>query len=109
MKRLILLGIKKRVQHGLQLSPALLVVSGIGLGAGLMYLLDPDRGGRRRARVRDTLARAISRTGCAIGNTSRDISNRARGLAAETNSLDKTLAARDTSRSQAPARPAYSG
>lgn len=30
------------------------------LGAGLMYLLDPDQGPRRRARLRDRLANALS-------------------------------------------------
>src|SRR5689334_3165725 len=36
------------------------LVGGAGLGAGLMYLLDPDRGDRRRARLNDTLAGAAS-------------------------------------------------
>jgi hypothetical protein len=52
-------------------------------GAGLMYLLDPDGGRRRRARVRDQLVRAAHRTGDAVDATSRDVSNRARGVVAE--------------------------
>jgi hypothetical protein len=52
-------------------------------GAGLMYLLDPDRGRRRRALVRDQLVRAAHRTGDAVDATSRDVSNRARGVVAE--------------------------
>jgi hypothetical protein len=31
----------------------------LGLGAGLMYYLDPDRGRARRARVRERLTRAL--------------------------------------------------
>jgi hypothetical protein len=34
------------------------LVGGFGLGAGLMYLFDPDRGARRRARVRQSLVAA---------------------------------------------------
>ena len=37
------------------------LVSGAGLGAGLMYLLDPDRGERRRARLGETMSEAAER------------------------------------------------
>jgi osmotically-inducible protein OsmY len=64
-----------------------LMTGGIGLGAALMYMFDPDRGKRRRALVRDKLASAASKTPRAIGATARDLSNRARGLASEAGSL----------------------
>ena len=62
------------------------LISGIGLGAGLMYWLDPDRGNRRRALVRDKLVHAFHSTGNAIDRTSHYLTNRARGLAAEAGS-----------------------
>ena len=62
-------------------------IGGIGLGAALMYILDPDRGRRRRALVRDQLARAANKTPEALGATARDLSNRARGLTAEARRL----------------------
>lgn len=37
------------------------LVGGAGLGAGLMYLLDPDRGERRRARLSETMSEAAGR------------------------------------------------
>lgn len=37
------------------------LVGGAGLGAGLMYLLDPDRGERRRARLGETMSEAAER------------------------------------------------
>ena len=52
-------------------------------GAGVMYILDPDLGRRRRALVRDQLACVAHRTGDAVDTTSRDVSNRARGVVAE--------------------------
>lgn len=56
---------------------------GAGAGAGLMYLLDPALGNRRRARMRDRLMRARNLTGSAMDATSRDVRNRARGVVAE--------------------------
>jgi uncharacterized membrane protein len=37
------------------------LVGGAGLGAGLMYLLDPDRGERRRAQLGETMSEAAER------------------------------------------------
>ena len=73
----------------------------LGLGAGLMYLLDPDRGRRRRAMARDRIARAVNILGSATKITARDLSHRAQGILAEGGHLfknqevsDKTLEAR---------------
>jgi len=59
------------------------VLTTAAAGAGLMYLLDPERGRRRRAIVRDRLVRAAHRTGDTVDATSRDVGNRARGVVAE--------------------------
>src|SRR5690242_7268996 len=48
-----------------------------------MYLLDPDGGRRRRALLRDQLVSAGHRTSDAVAATSRDVTNRARGVVAE--------------------------
>jgi hypothetical protein len=56
---------------------------GAGTGAGLMYLLDPDQGNRRRALVRERFVHARHLTGDAVDATSRDVRNRARGVVAE--------------------------
>ncbi|MGH9937003.1 MAG: BON domain-containing protein, partial [Blastocatellia bacterium] len=73
----------------------------LGAGAGLMYLFDPDRGARRRARLRDMATHTINKTGSAAGAASRDLTNRARGFAAQASSIlrsentdDDTLVAR---------------
>ncbi len=58
------------------------VLTGLGIGAGLMYFLDPERGRRRRALVRDRLAHASTLAGSAAGATRRDLAHRASGAAA---------------------------
>jgi uncharacterized membrane protein len=52
-------------------------------GAISMYLLDPDHGRRRRAVMRDRLASGMSRLDDATSVASRDLRNRARGIAYE--------------------------
>ncbi|HEX6966752.1 MAG TPA: SRPBCC family protein [Gemmatimonadaceae bacterium] len=65
------------------MNKALTLVTGAGLGAALMYVLDPDRGTRRRALIRDQITHAANKTGDAIGATSRDVSHRMKGVVAE--------------------------
>jgi uncharacterized membrane protein len=64
-----------------------ILCAGLGLGAGLMYFLDPDRGRRRRAMARDRAAHLVNTADDAIGKTSRDVRNRMSGLVAEASSL----------------------
>ena len=66
------------------------IISGMGLGAALMYLTDPQHGRRRRALARDQFTSLASQTGNAVGPTARDIRNRAQGLVAETTHLFQT-------------------
>jgi osmotically-inducible protein OsmY len=65
------------------------LVGGVGLGAALMYIFDPDRGGRRRALIRDKAVAAGNKANDVAGKISRDVRNRANGLVAETKSLFK--------------------
>jgi osmotically-inducible protein OsmY len=60
-----------------------MLIGGLGLGAALMYVLDPERGKTRRAFVRDKAVRAANRASDKLGSHSRDLRNRARGLAAQ--------------------------
>src|SRR5690625_7569151 len=62
------------------------LVGGIVLGAGLMYLLDPERGRRRRAMVRDQMVSSWGDLDDAVDTAARDLKNRARGVVAETRS-----------------------
>lgn len=61
--------------------PELLI--GAGLGASLVYLLDPQRGGRRRAMLRDSAVSAMHTGADAADATVRDTRNRIVGTAAE--------------------------
>jgi hypothetical protein len=56
---------------------------GAGIGAGLMFLLDPARGRRRRALIRDKMIFAARKTRDAAGATRRDVGNRLYGMTTE--------------------------
>lgn len=63
------------------------VVKGLlfaGAGAGLMYLLDPRSGRRRRALVADKSRHGANVAGSKLSATASDIGNRTRGLTTET-------------------------
>ena len=55
----------------------------IGLGAGLMYFLDPQHGNRRRAMVRDRANRFVNDIDDSIDKAVEDARNRARGMLSE--------------------------
>jgi uncharacterized membrane protein len=52
-----------------------------------MYILDPDRGRRRRALVRDRVSSGLHTTRWGLGKTWRDLGNRAQGMASAARSL----------------------
>jgi hypothetical protein len=60
------------------------LLAGAAVGAAVAYMLDPDRGGRRRALVRDKIVRGAHVTRRALDATARDIANRSRGIASAT-------------------------
>jgi uncharacterized membrane protein len=72
---------EKTMSHGLYL------LGGMGVGAGLMYLLDPVLGSRRRALWSGQARRAWHDLEDAACVTARDVSNRSYGLWAESSSL----------------------
>ncbi|HEX4124170.1 MAG TPA: SRPBCC family protein [Tepidisphaeraceae bacterium] len=57
------------------------------LGAGLMYVLDPDRGHRRRKLIRDQLVRMRHEAWRGAANTATDLLNHTRGAAARVRSV----------------------
>jgi uncharacterized membrane protein len=59
------------------------LITGVVVGAGAMYLLDPDRGARRRSLLRDQGVRASHKLADGMSATARDARNRAVGAAAE--------------------------
>jgi len=68
----------------LRKTTALIAGLGTALGAGVMYLLDPDKGRRRRALLGDKLSKAGRTARDQVAGTARDAGNRARGLLHET-------------------------
>jgi hypothetical protein len=80
-----LLGLGRKRRNNLD--TGLKLLGGIGLGAGLMYILDPAIGNRRRAIFKDKVVSGLNKTGGAIGTTSRDFGNRTYGLFSSIKSL----------------------
>jgi hypothetical protein len=68
----------------LGLLKGILILGCMGLGAGMMYVLEPRLGRRRRALVRDKAQAYWRRMGKFIGQTARDARQRTYGLIAET-------------------------
>ena len=60
------------------------LLTGIGLGAGIMYLWDPERGNRRRALIRDQAVSFKNQTDESLQKATEDLRNRTRGVLAET-------------------------
>lgn len=65
------------------MNKGLTLFAGIGLGAGLVYIFDPEVGNRRRARTRDRAAHLANKTGDKVAAKARDLQNRSVGLASE--------------------------
>lgn len=63
------------------------IIGGVGLGAALMYFLDPDRGKRRRELVRDKVEATGNKVGSYADKITRDIRDRASGIVEEAKSL----------------------
>jgi hypothetical protein len=62
------------------------LIKGLGLGAGLMYLFDPQAGRRRRALLGDRMTHLMNEAEGSFRVGARDLRNRARGLVAEADS-----------------------
>jgi hypothetical protein len=58
-------------------------LTALALGAGAMYLLDPARGHRRRALLRDWTTSRARHVGHWSAGVGRDLGNRGRGVIAE--------------------------
>ena len=62
-------------------------LAGLGAGAAAMYFLDPDRGARRRALVRDQVNSKALKASNAIRGKKEDLANRAYGTMMEAKNL----------------------
>ncbi|WP_437759774.1 SRPBCC family protein [Sorangium sp. So ce1389] len=61
------------------LGGAAAAAAALGVGAGLMYTLDPDRGALRRASARDMAVSLAHRAVALLDESARDLGNRSRG------------------------------
>jgi uncharacterized membrane protein len=87
------------------MNKGLSLISAAGVGAGLMYLFDPDRGKRRRGLLQNKITHVTRLASEVKGKTQRDLRNHLLGAFAQVESLfrvqevsDATLEARVRSR-----------
>jgi hypothetical protein len=64
-------------------------IAGVGIGAGCMYLMDPDCGKTRRVRLHDKTISACREVRMSLEKTQADLANRAHGLFATARSAMK--------------------
>ena len=65
------------------------LIGGLGLGAALMYLFDPDRGRGRRELIREKAEGAANKAGEYAEKMSQDIRDRASEVVAEAKAIFK--------------------
>jgi osmotically-inducible protein OsmY len=65
---------------GLIMNKKLALISGIGLGAGLMFVFDPARGNVRRRIARDKIVHTANIVSNNVEKSSRNLFNHTRGL-----------------------------
>lgn len=68
-------------------------IAGFGVGAAAMYLLDPDRGARRRALIRDKVNSKALKASRAVKGKSQDLANRGYGMVMEAKGLIEDIGA----------------
>jgi hypothetical protein len=61
----------------------LAILGGVGIGAALMYIFDPQGGNRRRALIRDKAIKFNRQTRETLEAKAKDLSNRAKGAVHE--------------------------
>jgi uncharacterized membrane protein len=80
------------MKHASATAMAFPFLFGLGAGGGLMYILDPDTGRRRRAHARDKAILSTRSLRTAAARTRRDVANRARGKVAALRSVARRAA-----------------
>ncbi|WP_437668738.1 SRPBCC family protein [Sorangium sp. So ce131] len=69
------------------LGDAAALAAALGIGAGLMYTFDPDRGAQRRASARDKAVGLAYQTGVLLDRSARDLRNQSRGVLANASAM----------------------
>jgi len=79
--------VQKHIAGGMIMKGIITILAGLGAGAALMYLLDPEGGNRRRALIHDKAIKLNRQGRQAIEGTVKDLSNRAKGVSHDMRSM----------------------
>ena len=72
---------------GATMKGILTILGGLGAGAALMYLFDPNGGRRRRALIRDKAVGVSNSIRAGVTARTHDLANRTKGLMHEARSI----------------------
>lgn len=84
------------------MNKALALLGGLGAGAALMFLFDPERGNRRRALIKDKAVSLNRRTQRAVTGKVEDLRNRTKGMLHEAKSAFEHGREQSTEQQQQP-------
>ena len=82
-----------------------MLLSGLSIGALLMYLFDPDRGRTRRSQLSDQVTSKFTHLEEAVEGRARDLGNRAKGVLHEVKVKFPGSASRTTNEGEQLAEP----
>jgi hypothetical protein len=83
IRKMILKNTIRRYRYRRLVEDLAVLAVGLGVGSGLMYLCDPDRGLKRRKRLSGEASRMLQRSETTIAKHGKEVASRVRDMVAK--------------------------